>query len=277
MEKGDRERHIEFRKRTTLNHYLCLKQTIDSILLQVKAGLIDSGDLQRRLIAAQVDLEALNSLVIGGQIETIYYNERRGNDSTIAGRVFSIPEITELILQYVDRESILAMYEVNRALRDIINGSRTLLQRLSLLPDTSCGQPHFPFAKGFWEDERCGFFCNEDSRRMVSENCCALPVRAEIRPQSLQMSCGVNPRYRQSMYPIVLSENYTDHSSSVSICQPPILEMQVELVDHHIVLGPIRAEEGLTVGDLFDCHKRVLKAYKHGQIRFRGWIYPQGV
>jgi hypothetical protein len=110
-----------------------LEQQISGALKQLESGQCNPQELKSALMSAQGNLHALHSSfgdIFGHHSD--FYNERRAEDSTTAVRVFDIPELLEMILDNLDVLDLLSFYQCSRSIRDAIDASSKLQQRLSL-------------------------------------------------------------------------------------------------------------------------------------------------
>ncbi|KAK3686473.1 hypothetical protein LTR37_019792 [Vermiconidia calcicola] len=116
--------------RKALAHQKNPEANIDSLITGLVQGSHDLGYLKSRLLSAKADVQGLGAY-FSGFLEPLYYNERRNESSTIAMKVFQIPEILELVLANLDVEEILLASETCPVFRDTIAASsklQTLLQ-----------------------------------------------------------------------------------------------------------------------------------------------------
>ena len=148
--------------------------------------------------------------------------------------------------------------QVNRGLKDIIYGSSKVERNLSLVTSPSGAPIWFPFEDGIGGSN--GFICKAEEGRAGLDHQNDLRIFAKFRQSYPHLLCEIPARYREMYF-----------------CQPTVQEMRPEIRDQHIKMPLLRSTAGLRVGDLFDCHQRLLVAYGHCRIKFTGRGPYEGV
>ena len=130
-ERQTRER-LEQENRKVLSHYHKLKANFAETIKELRSDICNNEDITGRLSTVESKLsdmeEGMSSIgnYLCFQLDPKFYNEVSKQDSTIATKLFHIPELAELILSFVDVVDIMAMEQVNKTLRSIINQSPKL-------------------------------------------------------------------------------------------------------------------------------------------------------
>ena len=134
----------ENRDRQALSHHRELERALTSILGKIPTDECRS-DVKDALQVAQSHISGLEKY-LGHMIPTHIYNERRPDDSTAAQRTFDVPELLEMILDYLPVPAMLNFYQVNRTIRNAIDGSPKLQTKLCLRAAPSESHLYTPFS-----------------------------------------------------------------------------------------------------------------------------------
>lgn len=232
--------------REALSHHRNFTSTIDSITASIchlpnvliKTRLSD--DVKKLQDAADGLSEFLSA-----RLPPIHYNEIRSQDAQIAKCMFLIPELLELVLEYVDVVDILTMRQVNKGVQAIIDVSPKLQIKLYYRAidekDRIKGKSGSPFSSGFYKTPlETGFQVEVNTHKE------GLPVVAGLyRVKAAQDLPRIGRAWKRMF-----------------ICQPPVLEMYAFTdcsVHGRVIPGvEVTSTTGLTVGDLHDQAAKML-------------------
>lgn len=218
-------------KLEVLSHRRDINENITAAFRSLERG--DSNDTKRRLYAIQQNILGFEQY-LSATIEPKDYAQIRLSDSTIARKVFAIPELLESILRHLDVPDLMRCYGVSRTFRDALETSKKLQICLFLLPDTEARKQRFPQnTKRF----SCGGFESNFG-----------PGSATIKiPTRLGRFHKIGSRWKKML-----------------VRQPPIYSMRCHAICHEVSTGDcmlswrngdrhtIRSDEGLTMGDIFE-------------------------
>lgn len=233
---------------------------------------IENGDL----VSAKCTVLTLQENVLGLQqylsttITAGYYNEHRTADSTIAVKVFAIPELFEAIIQQLEFTDILRCYEVRRQFRDSIDSSSRLQVRLFLRAAPKASSIEFPpnssnlsFEHRQYEDDEY-----EDlDEKIVGQTTVIIKAKRDenyslpnIGERLMRMLIRQPPIYEMSCqmgcFPIVLHDRNRGMTASGN--------------KSHRMSQYIRSEDGLTVQDLYEAARALFEQHRDCQER-REW------
>lgn len=270
---------------TALKNQFELEKQMSNALNQLNSGSLT--DLKATLLSAQSNVGELSQYFSHKfRQHSHFYNERRAEDSTTACKVFDIPELLEMVLQYLDVTDVLSIYQCSRNIRDSIDGSSQLQQQLSLRAAPVNSHLHFPLRNlthDLFGHPSIGFSTQEhivQGRRRSLHERKADPIddpTAEVHAcfylLSGQVLPGVGSRIRKMF-----------------ITQPPIEEMYISLdccpsyeyPDYAFAPQPstpvreIVKKGGLTVGDLYDRTKKLLDEHRYCPSAYSGLIQDDG-
>ncbi|TKA82615.1 hypothetical protein B0A55_01365 [Friedmanniomyces simplex] len=182
----------------------------------------------------------------------IYFNRciKPGSFATSARKTFGIPEMLELILSKLEPIDLLRVQQVNRTMRDAVNGSTTLLQKLFLLPDRTA----------LLEILFLGTYTNSSKTNLITV-ACQRPL-GSVQDTECLISSIKHRHVRANFVPPLPRLGL--RIRRLLICQPPVYEMAMQVhcctAEHRAAMGarPIQAHEyvvnpaGLTLGNLYD-------------------------
>lgn len=239
------EQWLEIRK--ALAHQQSLQQSIGELLHQVNPGFSQRRTaLSDKLQHAATDLSGLEQY-FSKFVKPIFYNERASTEGDVClpavRKVFDLPELVEMIMQYLSIEDILNFQRVDRIARDIINNSPHLQRSLSLRPDPQDGPIRLPFDSQNFRSS-FGFVTDQAYRRgrrcFTGAGGSQLPLSIRFCRPARGLYPTIGTRWRQ-MY----------------IVQPPIKEIRVhrpccDQARHRDDRLTLTAETGITIGDLYD-------------------------
>ncbi|KAK3658976.1 hypothetical protein LTR56_001413 [Elasticomyces elasticus] len=209
-----------------------------------------NGDLAKTMEDMETCVQGLDAF-FSDFLSPVFYNEKQPlhamGDTSAAQKVFDLPELLELVLEYVEEVDILRFHQVNRSARASIDGSPRLQSRLSLRIDSTDKQRRYPFGNvNSISSMTSGFICNPNTpgRRFhvdapgpFPEDRVLVQARFELRASGVGK---IDARCR-----------------SMHVAQPPILDMQLRLrccdkalLDEH--KSDIHSDVGVTIGDLWD-------------------------
>ncbi|KAK4957176.1 hypothetical protein LTR10_005134 [Elasticomyces elasticus] len=184
-------------------------------------------------------------------LSPVFYNEKQPlhamGDTSAAQKVFDLPELLELVLEYVEEVDILRFHQVNRSARASIDGSPRLQSRLSLRIDSTDKPRRYPFGNvNSISPMTSGFICNPNTpgRRFHVDAPGPFPEdRVLVQARFDLPASGVG--------------KIDTRCRSMHVAQPPIKDMQLRLrccdkalLDEH--KSDIHSDAGVTIGDLWD-------------------------
>lgn len=235
----------------------------DDLLIRHRTALIQQQGLQRKITAAlqapndelairdalesmQTDVDGLETFFRTITLSQLYNEQRPPNAKDVAQKVFEIPEILEMILMKLEPVSLLVVMQTNPLFRDSVLASVKLQRRLSLLPDNDCHFDTLPAGHVM-----PGFKC-----RLYTT------VRGLMADEEV-----LNVEFHRKL-------KLGARSRAMGFCQPPLTEMKVYIncCAAHASARPflpkpalrtVRTEAGLTIGDLYDEHERMLKEHRN--------------
>lgn len=219
-------------KHTKLHHdFYNLKARLTRTLEAVRNGNCTLEQTADDLAAMNSDLNGVEDYV-RFRLQPKYYNEIRGEDCSIAERVFNIPELLEHILLTVDVPGTISMERTNRAIRSGIAASSKLQIELCLQPGIQPLTQRFRYRSpfGFPEEQFPTF-------------------RVALLHGRLQ---AIFSREDYRGLPKI-----TTREAKMLICQPPIKHMKLIRSCPQWPTGDMRwadeisSDTGLTVGDLY--------------------------
>ncbi|KAK5738356.1 hypothetical protein LTR17_006075 [Elasticomyces elasticus] len=182
-------------------------------------------------------------------LNPVFYNEKQPlhtmGDTSSAQKVFDLPELLELVLEYVEEVDVLRFHQVSRSARASIDGSPRLQSRLSLRIDSTDKPRRYPFSNvNSIAPLASGFSCNPNTpgRRYHADAPGPFPEDRVLVQARFDIS-GVG--------------KIDTRCRSMHIAQPPIKDMQLRLqccdkalLDEH--KSDIHSDVGVTIGDLWD-------------------------
>ncbi|KAK3627896.1 hypothetical protein LTR56_003886 [Elasticomyces elasticus] len=252
--------------------YLCSSHKIS---LQSREALLGTVDEQFKL---EHGLEvALQALKAGNAIEAIpllgiYPCEHNcvkpGIPCSGAHKVFGITEILELILREFSTAELLSAQRVNNRMRDVIDGSKDLMQRLFLLPGYGS---HIDVLSTAGFD---GNFMRQTRNIRISNTCYVRPNKAQNDQSNGRLYLEVEVLFDQPL-PRVGSR-----IRQMFITQPPAKSFTMAInccdPDDRELLGaePLPAVQitnpaGVTIGELYDEAQRAMQ--QHINCPFADW------
>ena len=256
--------------RTALFHHEGLERTLAKTLYWAQTGYYSKDALERNLLTIQSYVTEMG-VFLRDIAPANAYNDSRKKRFEIAQRTFNITELLELILENLSIPDILSFYQLNKAMRDAIEHSPKLQTRLCLRespPDSHLRTPISNLMKHAGDIDSglggaVGFSCYS------VQVWTALPINYKIENDSHTFSIVAffTPLPGQRLY------HMGNRYRSMFICQPPIRKMKVSMeccenyqpLANPPVLGESRtisSERGLTIGDLYDCAKALMKEHR---------------
>ena len=176
---------------------------------------------------------------ISFRLDASYFNEIRSEESTIAERVLSMPEILEHVLLFTDVESVMAMERVNKKLRNIIDASPKLQSAIYLKPSLESTDTPVQRRTAFGRDG--SGFQSTDFKVTLGQPGVVNATIHTAKPNNTVPHIGTR-------------------WSRMLICQPPIKAMVAAASKFCPNCGSLQLERynelssdtGITVGDLYD-------------------------
>ena len=190
-------------KQKLLTHHRGLELNLSALASCVKQSSESNPDeLEKYTAFAQLHLQGLSTF-FDTLIEPRFYNEIRPDNSSIAQTTFDVPELFELILDYIDIPDILRVYQVSRGMRDAIEESSRLQTKLCLRPAPANSPFQTPLA--FCLNYTWGFSCHHSMPRTnydsgVCDN--KTNVTASFITLPRQPLPRIGSRWRRSTYSI---------------------------------------------------------------------------
>lgn len=224
--------------RKALAHQYELQKVISSLSRTTHGSAVGPSCITEKLQAAQAELDGLHHY-FSSVVNPTFYNERlTGNhlERSPAERVFDIPEMLVLVLDYVPIRDLMSFQQVNRAAYGIIESSPELQRTLSLRADATGSIFRVPFQT--WSGgPRGGFWC-------------AYGTSGRILGNELRLTAGFSKATRLP--------RIGTRWRKMFICQPPVSEMAVSTAccahqrNKDEPPNIIRSATGLTMGHLYD-------------------------
>lgn len=256
--KTDEEQWESVRK--ALDHQQKLEQTIASMRRHPAAGgPCDATFSDAKLDELEHNIHGLKTF-FSDILKPVFYNERQRyyerqpldaqpEEVSAAQEVLDLPELLELILQYLTIPDILHFQQVNRSARANVDGSPRMLSVLSLRADLPDGHLRLPFA-GPMFPTRTSFVCQAVN----------WPRKT---PNSVEVSASFTDILWQGRPLPRIGSRYR----SMFVAQPPIKEMSAMLPccaykPKSGIPFTIRSETGLTIGDLHDAAMSLREAHR---------------
>jgi hypothetical protein len=236
-------KQIDGENRKVLAHQRKLQADLAGTIKEVGGGGCSYEEIISKLSAMQEDTAAFGEY-LRVQLKPKYYHEIRTDDSTIATTVFDIPELSELILLRAEVQDIMAIQQVNKNLRDIINTSSKIQTKLYLKPEDERDPEHEDYL-----DEFRAYYRSHFSKGGV--------------PGFKVWTYGarVEATFKRKKVPGGLPE-VGERWMKMFICQPPVKTLFVDKVCASCRIGgneqgEISSEYGLTVHELYEKAKEV--------------------
>lgn len=131
---------LEDENRAILSHCQHLQAEFEEIIFEANDDEKSKQEVVEKLRAMKQYVAGMGRY-LSFQLDPKFYNEIRKADSTTAAQVFQIPELAELIMSFSAVQDILAVEQVSKMLRDIIDKSSKLQELLFLKAiDTPSGK-----------------------------------------------------------------------------------------------------------------------------------------
>ena len=251
--------------RSVLKHHRELTGTIHKLLTRAKNGTFNIDTSLDDLATAKSQIDGIDQY-LRAFIQPRYYAEYRPPHATApAQKAFDIPEIFEMILEYLHMKELLKIQLVNKQFQTAVDSSDRLQRRLFFQTHPA---PRRILTFGW---EMYGFHCHEifPPFPVVDELNITLPSQDHVGINAVfgpHMPTRIGNRCHRMLIcqPVVRQMNvYTDcclakhplgrrHRRS----QPPLLPLaQTELCT-------ITNDDGLTVGDLYDVAKNLVEEHR---------------
>lgn len=245
-----------------------IKTNLDAALATIKTGSITA--IEERLLKIQHHFTRIENY-LSASIEPMYYAQHRPSDSTLAAKVFSVPELLENILRNLEVVDIMRCLEVNRTFRDTIEASSKLQTCLFLQPAPKGTMAHCPFR---FKNFKC--FCNL-SFTLDPDNEVEVDITATADNNYALPNIGCRWKHMLISQPPIYEMTYTIH------CDPDNLfnVMRHPGSRRDQPKHTITSNKGLTVDDLCKAAKALFKRHADNQcdmncakkaVRFEGLI-----
>ena len=222
-----------------LSDQMHLAATIESLLNQVQNGKqLSQKDLEHSLLKIQVHASGLGEWFSRVMCSTPY-NEQRMDTSAAAQKVFDIPELFEMITEYLSIHDIVRCTEVSRTFKASIDHSAKIQDQIchrASPPESHLKTPlnacfltsmQLPFRPHQYYDhnmdypafsiQTIGFSCRKTGFRYHGFN----PVEVDRKAMGIEASFSMSTGQRLPR----LGSQYRQ----MYICQPPLQEMDVSL------------------------------------------------
>jgi hypothetical protein len=267
--------------RMAMAHQRRLKEHVAKLLKSCIRGEIASSsraaDPADALEACQAELEGLDEFW-STMLKATFYNEYiPENETRAAQRVFDVPELLEMVLEYTSICDILNFQQVCRSARDAIDGSPRLQRVLNLRAEPEGSHFQTPYCC-FTHGNLGGFWCGTCLHGLVLDG-----TEGSVTYNLV----NIGSRYRSSV--CVVGNNLTVSAGfpnsderlprigsrwrAMYICQPPIKQMTIRLAccSHDAGIGgvlrsakefTVTSESGLTIGDLYDKTKALVAEHR---------------
>lgn len=232
----------QIEKLKVLCHRQDINKNIAAAFRSVERG--DPEDMKRHLYAIQQNILGFEQY-LSVTIEPKHYAQFRQANSTIAAKVFAVPELLESILKELTVPALMRCYSVNRTFRDALETSKKLQACLFLLPDTESREQRFPLNN----IER--FVCTAPRPEFGRGS--MIDVRTRVG-----RIYKIGPRWKKML-----------------VSQPPTYSMQYYAICFGSKPGGCRlggwargdrqnlhSNKGLTIGDLFEAVETMANAHR---------------
>jgi hypothetical protein len=196
-----------------------------------------------------------------------YFNELHGHDAlTMPHRALSTAEILETIFLQLDLEDLLVLRKINRKFRDVISETKSLQQATFLSAATD---KHFriPLSDSHHIDMIGALFDVQRPRLQISGKT-SIHESGMPMPNQTQVQIQITGELERF--------NVTSMYRRMLVCQPPVKEIIVQPMSccgsrrHYLrsyydkgpVQTPLKAETGITLGDIYDFAAQVAKQHR---------------
>ena len=154
-----------------LAHQLSLEQDVAGMLAKVQNDISGDDELTDALISIQSHVSGLREF-FHDKLAPEFWNDIKSDTCTIAQRTFDVPELLEMIIENLDIPDLMNFYQVNRGIRDAIDGSPKLQIKLCLRAAPSDANLRTPFRDltkyhGVTSVRRIGFLCDHTFTRLA--------------------------------------------------------------------------------------------------------------
>ena len=238
-------------KRAALGSHRLLQQSLAVLRKRLAAGTIDVESSSKLLAECQQHSEGL-SAYLSTTIEPTYYAELIPPSSTSTHRTLAIPELFELILDFLPIPAILALYQTCKEYKTRIDNSAHVQTRLCLRPAPAGSNFRLPFKKCLLSpgNGKEGFHCRNRTGLESSIDCTdgrkpKLSIEAAFRtPHPVQIVQPMGATYRRMF-----------------ITQPPITTLTpwtlcCDSTEQFV------CEEGITLGNLHTATQDMIEKHK---------------
>lgn len=230
-------------RRKVLAHHRKLQTDVARTISDVGSGACSIDEIIDRLHAMQEDTSAFGEY-LSIELEPKYYNEIRVEESTTASKVFSIPELSELILLHARVNDVMAMEQVNRDLRNIISASPKLRSKLYLKPEDAHDRK-----REYLKDPSQPYYRSHFSNRAFSgfnTYACGMQIEATFKRINVRTPLPKIGERLMKMF----------------ICQPPIKTLYVQSMCAKCDLTEseqtkITSADGFTLHELWETAKEL--------------------
>ena len=147
-----------------LGHQQKMQHTIFSLQRQQASSTVRDDSLTRQLTELETGVQGLQKF-FSDFLKPDFYIEKQPLDqpegTPAAQRVLELPELLELVMDYLTIPDMLRFQQVNRSAKASIEGSPRLQTALALRPVSPDGTLRFPFAENLFAPA-AGFTCNSN-------------------------------------------------------------------------------------------------------------------
>ena len=220
-----------------------IKTNITGLINAINNGEHNPQKLVARLEAAHAETEHFGAF-LSSFLDPSYYNEYKQENSTIASKVFGMPQILEMMLEHLEAIDILNIYQTCRRIRDIIESSTKVQKLLFLQPSNQKRMLQLPPPR--------------DSHM------------SELVVQAQSHHAEIHVLYTdKKIKPLIIGSRW----KRMFICQPPIKDMELMTMcrdsedslfasKESYKLFSLSSENGITVGDVFQRAKRMREEHE---------------
>lgn len=243
-------------KRAALASHRSLTRSLANVKRALKTGSTDATHLESLLSTANKDLGTIADY-LSASFEPVYYNEFIPDNSTAAPqRAFAVPELFELILDYLPIPSILVFSQTCKDYHARIQHSEHLQTTLSLRAAPPSSHFRAPFEDCLLGAPGGDFHCrpprNEGSIFPSSapdgKGPAGLHIGAKFVPQGPEQRLPkIGSTYRRMF-----------------LTQPPITKLKpvARLCCFSTGSEPLHRESGITIGDLYDFYRDAIEKHR---------------
>lgn len=241
-------------KRAALENHRRLQQSLVALRRQLAAGAVDNHSSSKLLAECQQHSDSL-AAYLSTTIEPTYYAEHIPPFSTATHRTLAIPELFELILDYLHVPAILAFYQSCKEYKSRIDNSAHVQTRLCLRPAPPSSKFRMPFKKCLLSpgEGKAGFYCKPSTALR-----CSVKYRDGDKPRMSITAAFRTSDPEQIVPPIGASYR------RMFITQPPVTTLTpwTRCCASPPSIEQFVRQEGITLGDLHAATQELIEKHR---------------